>query len=641
MNQQRITCEASNSIASVKASSQLNIIYKPFFSKGTHSFVVLDKHTCNKPVTLDCQVDANPSANITWYKIDRENQEKIHIGYGPTYTIASLSCGNSKIFGHEQSVNDYDLMIPSHQSSSSKLKSFSDDELIDYYRLFKTGEHGDFGMYSCEATNGVSDENSANTWRKIKLNPLGEPVLSLVVDENSPNQVQTSSYVTKKATLGSSILLTCIIEPQPHFKNVIWVRDEANFIANSQYRSDEFVARNEVFENEYLSSNEESEMGLKNVRIDNLNIKYENTSEGLKSYLHVKLLKKDDFGLYKCKAWNKYGSKEVVIQIKESQLNDIFVLKPLFAYLLLACLVVLILVFVLIVIVICMWRRRSSSGKSDKDLISSNEMNEENSDKTINEWLATSSKLSNNTALSNSQACVNYDKAPNDDFLLSGTNKNASVYSSLLGKSVKLTSGNELESSENDNEDFEEDFSKMLHDTTYRLSDLFKDLTPNLLNSSSPIQNQLSNENLLETNTSKPFQTSYSPNDNVKSGDSTKMLNFKMNFGQSSCGVPASFLMRSVNTVANNSSSTISPPYTAAPAQYQTKIHANMKNIPYTTLSKHYNNATAQHKVNPSKPNSSIKTVFDDNSNKMRTEIINGDAMGSKSKSDAKFQTIV
>jgi len=30
--------------------------------------MTIDKNACNQPLTLDCHVNANPGANITWYR---------------------------------------------------------------------------------------------------------------------------------------------------------------------------------------------------------------------------------------------------------------------------------------------------------------------------------------------------------------------------------------------------------------------------------------------------------------------------------------------------------------------------------------------------------------------------------------------
>jgi hypothetical protein len=114
---------------------------KPLFVKGAKSFMQIDKTACNRPLTLDCQVNSNPLSNITWYrrrlsrayldrlyKIEKARAENAKIlkekhfdyslfnlgaklnnlnfddsnelyedelvGTGPTYTIASFNCAN-------------------------------------------------------------------------------------------------------------------------------------------------------------------------------------------------------------------------------------------------------------------------------------------------------------------------------------------------------------------------------------------------------------------------------------------------------------------------------------------------------------------------------------------------------------------
>ena len=46
----------------------LFVAVKPWFIKGPRSFMLIGKSTCNRPLTLDCQVTANPNGNITWYR---------------------------------------------------------------------------------------------------------------------------------------------------------------------------------------------------------------------------------------------------------------------------------------------------------------------------------------------------------------------------------------------------------------------------------------------------------------------------------------------------------------------------------------------------------------------------------------------
>ena len=104
--------------------------------------MLIDKNACNKPLTLDCQVNSNPASNITWYRrrlsrayvnrLSKHNEQKLNahtnpassnsyytffvknnvpniehfsdlsnmfehvmIGTGPTYTIASFDCANA------------------------------------------------------------------------------------------------------------------------------------------------------------------------------------------------------------------------------------------------------------------------------------------------------------------------------------------------------------------------------------------------------------------------------------------------------------------------------------------------------------------------------------------------------------------
>ena len=100
MNLESISCEATNIIATVRSSLQLNINYKPYFLKGSHSYLLIDSQSCNKPITLDCQLESNPISNITWYKLifSQDSVDKLKIGIGSTYSNAALNCGDSKVF---------------------------------------------------------------------------------------------------------------------------------------------------------------------------------------------------------------------------------------------------------------------------------------------------------------------------------------------------------------------------------------------------------------------------------------------------------------------------------------------------------------------------------------------------------------
>lgn len=589
MNLQTVSCEATNSIASVKASSQLNIIYKPYFIKGTHSFIIIEHQSCNKPLTLDCQVEANPYANITWYKLNERN--KVLIGYGPKYTIASLNCGNVKVYSYNNSVDNF-------KGINIKLND-------DYQVLSKNIDYGDFGLYECEASNGLKETNDYGeskliiSKRQIKLNPLGEPVLS-IIDNNNSHRFNT--LYTKTATLGSSLLLTCLIEPLPKYKNIIWLRDSSTILPNSLYY---------INDNEFLTYDYDEQP-----KFSNVHVRYENSSEGLKSYLYVKLMNKTDFGVYRCRAWNKYGSREVVIQIKEGSLSifdQTSFFKNYLPHLIMSFFIfILILLFAITVLICYCKRRRLEIEEKDKELLSK----DENSEKTINEWLATSSKLSNHTTLSTSQPCIN---ESNKQEIID----KKSLYNSLV---------------RDESNDSDEDFNKMIQDTTYRLSDLFKDLSPNLISSHhSPLVKLKCNSNESNNGSDIPFPIPDTSNNTLtRQMSQNKPLNtfnsssFNVNIQPNNSGTSTFFFRPNSTNQMTNSSTTLIPQTT----QYHTKIHSNMKKLPYTTLSKQCYNGTI---VKTKNLNQNITSLYDDSTSTSRTEVVTL----SNDKSNDNLQTIV
>lgn len=149
--------------------------------------MLIDKSACNRPLTLDCGVNSNPSANITWYRrrlnrvyaehlrarqstkrsansqIEQQIEQPINtddrsrhfdsdspfrsdgdlfedelVGTGPTYTIASFNCANlvknSLVRNRTKSKNVKRNVETSQEilvTDSTETSTFSDDD-IDY-----------------------------------------------------------------------------------------------------------------------------------------------------------------------------------------------------------------------------------------------------------------------------------------------------------------------------------------------------------------------------------------------------------------------------------------------------------------------------------------------------------------------------
>ena len=149
--------------------------------------MLIDKSACNRPLTLDCGVNSNPSANITWYRrrlnrvyaehlrarqstkrstnsqIEQQIEQPINtddrsrhfdsdspfrsdgdlfedelVGTGPTYTIASFNCANlvksSLVRNRTKSKNvkrNTDRSQEILVTDSTETSTFSDED-IDY-----------------------------------------------------------------------------------------------------------------------------------------------------------------------------------------------------------------------------------------------------------------------------------------------------------------------------------------------------------------------------------------------------------------------------------------------------------------------------------------------------------------------------
>lgn len=161
--------------------------------------MLIDKNGCNLPLTLDCQVDANPGANITWYrrrlnqnlyryvtKDERAYNQRMDysklktlsindhyydelIGTGPTYTIASFNCANKLVdlknqSTHMQQTSDRKKRnlspLPSNSNQDESKSFFEDLKLPDsnYYE----GAYDDYMNFDYEYDN-EDDEYQTKT----------------------------------------------------------------------------------------------------------------------------------------------------------------------------------------------------------------------------------------------------------------------------------------------------------------------------------------------------------------------------------------------------------------------------------------------------------------------------------------------
>lgn len=254
-----------------------------------------------------------------------------------------------------------------------------------------TGESSDFGVYICEARNRFESSSSLIynydnqvVRRYIKLNPVGPPILrvmpssvnSLSLDEtmtlmmkisasemsNAPSVKSAIPLIEVATSIGSSVTLTCLIEPLPRLESTLWIKDNGKIIPNSRYSINDneagkkteeddvadlkvsvggkvkqmrnFRVKNEnltVFgktladdglqdDSDFLTNNG---IGSKFGRFDNMQgiITTDGHSVGLmRSLLLIKNIRKQDFGIYKCKSSNGYGSRMALILVREKTL---------------------------------------------------------------------------------------------------------------------------------------------------------------------------------------------------------------------------------------------------------------------------------------------------------------------------------
>lgn len=358
----------------------------------------------------------------------------------------------------EDEDENVDLDYSNDYSDTEDETEDDDDEAYSSTQI-NYNDYNDFGIYICEASNRLSNNHElALTRRYIKLNPIGAPVLKALPSNSVSTSSVTSNnndeiiselmksvdgnLIEVAANLGASISLVCLIEPLPHFESIVWLNEMGKIIPNSKYSIYEHKSKL-TSSSSSGSSSETKTNSNQNQRsmYRNFKVKYENltllssksddleeneeeqtiaktegliTNDGdvnlMRSILFIKNLREQDLGIYKCKASNSYGSNSVSILLREKTLMDKFNLNN-YLFLTLTTSSTIMIFISFVVIMVCLVSRRARQFiccccccccfrcarriLKEKDLLG--QQCEQNSDKSINEWLV-SSKLSNDTA---------------------------------------------------------------------------------------------------------------------------------------------------------------------------------------------------------------------------------------------------
>lgn len=118
----------------------------------------IDKSACNKPLTLNCEVTANPAANITWYRrrLNRVYVEHLRAAYEhdrrrtarllasvDPLTEASHSAASSS--SSSSSASSSSSSSSARRSSSSQVKSILRESLVEIIEHTSSGG-GDLAM---------------------------------------------------------------------------------------------------------------------------------------------------------------------------------------------------------------------------------------------------------------------------------------------------------------------------------------------------------------------------------------------------------------------------------------------------------------------------------------------------------------
>ncbi|KHJ40805.1 immunoglobulin domain protein [Trichuris suis] len=270
-----------------------------------------------------CQINTNPMvaqiASLTVQKPPKINKKStthdIIVKEGSNATLTCVADGSPKPIVSWRR-KDNGIIITNEPEGYGESVIYKNNLVL--YKLSR--QH--MGEYICLATNGIQPEESWSVKIQVHFAPKLLP---------SSNPIY--------ASVGSKVELICTGEawPRPTFS---WSIDEkiilletskfemgAPFVLEFRINSpvmDEFSSLKKLFG--YIINS--------NVKIflpDFLNVEYlQTTRSSSKNAYHsqgvliINKLSPEDFGIYRCKAENEYGSESTEIELKEKQLQPFF-----------------------------------------------------------------------------------------------------------------------------------------------------------------------------------------------------------------------------------------------------------------------------------------------------------------------------
>ncbi len=228
-----------------------------------------------------------------------------------------------------------------------------------------------------------SNENNQIQRRYIKLNPIGPPVSHPIpasintytsITDDTVNYLMKNSLTDAYTTIsqdnenrlpmieipsaeGSSVTFTCLVEPLPSVEQIVWLRENGKIIPNSKFSIDSNLRLKST--TEATNIKQTRNIKIKNENFTLLNTKpdfYESISDSeefpsqsgelnadlmatngvrsvdgnsinlMRSMLFIKSIRNEDFGVYKCKTINSYGSRTIMFLLREKTIMGMQIL---------------------------------------------------------------------------------------------------------------------------------------------------------------------------------------------------------------------------------------------------------------------------------------------------------------------------